>query len=56
MSSFFVQSVPGSLPVNLRMVSVPIIDQDQCAQAWPTGWITDEYVLMIHSKIVQDAS
>ncbi|XP_039437949.1 trypsin-7-like [Culex pipiens pallens] len=43
-SGWGLMSVPGSLPVNLRMVSVPIIDQDQCAQAWPTGWITDDMI------------
>lgn len=38
-----VQSVPGSLPVILQMVDIPVINHDECKAGWPAGWVTDEY-------------
>ncbi|XP_058455267.1 trypsin alpha-3-like [Malaya genurostris] len=37
-------SVPGSLPVILQVVDIPVIGQDTCIAGWPSGWITDDMI------------
>uniref|UniRef100_A0A8W7Q4H0 Peptidase S1 domain-containing protein n=1 Tax=Anopheles coluzzii TaxID=1518534 RepID=A0A8W7Q4H0_ANOCL len=35
-------NVPGSLPVQLQYVALPLISLDQCRNSWPSEWITEE--------------
>ncbi|XP_055545688.1 trypsin 3A1-like [Wyeomyia smithii] len=41
-SGWGLTSVPGSLPVNLQSVDIPVVNQDVCAAQWPSGWVTDD--------------
>ncbi|XP_062533856.1 trypsin 3A1-like [Armigeres subalbatus] len=41
-SGWGLTSVPGTLPVILQMVDIPVIDQATCRAGWPVGWVTDD--------------
>ncbi|XP_053684431.1 trypsin-7-like [Sabethes cyaneus] len=41
-SGWGLTSVPGSLPIILQKVDIPIIDQETCRAGWPVGWVTDD--------------
>ncbi|XP_062534551.1 trypsin alpha-like [Armigeres subalbatus] len=41
-SGWGLTSVPGTLPVILQMVDIPVIDQATCRAGWPAGRITDD--------------
>ncbi|EAT42902.1 AAEL005594-PA [Aedes aegypti] len=42
LSGWGLTSVPGSLPVTLQMVDIPVIEQETCRTGWPAGWVTDD--------------
>ncbi|KXJ79749.1 hypothetical protein RP20_CCG028099 [Aedes albopictus] len=42
LSGWGLTSVPGSLPVILQMVDIPVINHDECKAGWPAGWVTDD--------------
>ncbi|XP_062534562.1 trypsin alpha-3-like [Armigeres subalbatus] len=43
-SGWGLTSVPGSLPVTLQMVDIPVVDQATCRAGWPEGWVTDDMI------------
>ncbi|KXJ79750.1 hypothetical protein RP20_CCG028101 [Aedes albopictus] len=42
LSGWGLTSVPGSLPVILQMVDIPVIEAETCRAGWPAGWVTDD--------------
>ncbi|XP_058448679.1 transmembrane protease serine 9-like [Malaya genurostris] len=44
LSGWGLTSVPGSLPVILQMVDIPVVGQDSCEAGWPSGWVSDDMI------------
>ncbi|XP_058060999.1 trypsin 3A1-like [Anopheles bellator] len=41
-SGWGLQTVPGTLPVQLQWIDVPLISTEECRNYWPSDWITEE--------------